>query len=167
MRRRPDRGRAAVIPDSASAVAQARAGGREDMNALEAIIRDLRKAAACARAARYAVHALVASLVWVALVLVIARLTPFERRALVAAVGIPVALAIALIAWLLRRPSTSILMRLADFRLGLKERLSTAWERRNESGPMDSLPRRDALGPAPRAPLPNPFPGAVNRGEAS
>ncbi len=137
------------------------------MNSLEAIIRDLRKAAARARAARYAVHAVVASLVWVALVLVIARLTPFERRALVAAVGIPVALAIALIAWLLRRPSTSILMRLADFRLGLKERLSTAWERRNESGPMDAVQRRDALGQAAGARLANAFPVRVNRGEAS
>src|ERR1700730_6232200 len=58
------------------------------MNSLEAIIRELGRAAARARAARYAVHALVAALAWVAAILVIARLTPFEGRALVAADGL-------------------------------------------------------------------------------
>jgi len=137
------------------------------MNSLDAIIQDLGRAAARARAARYAVHALVAALAWIAVVLVMARLTPFERRPLVAAVGVPVALVIALIAWLLRRPSTSILMRLADFRLGLKERLSTAWERRTESGPMDAVQQRDALQHAAGARLATAFPVRVNRGEAS
>ena len=102
-------------------MAEARAGAGKDMNTLDAIIRELRRAAARARAARYAVHALVAALAWVALVLVIARLIPFERRALVAAVGIPIVLAIAALAWLLQTPNASVLMRLADFRLGLKE----------------------------------------------
>ncbi len=75
------------------------------MTSLEAIIRELGRAAARARGARYAVHALVAALAWIALVLVIARLTPFEGRALVAAVGIPIVLVIALLAWLIRRPT--------------------------------------------------------------
>src|ERR1700730_1655315 len=94
------------------------------MNSLEAIIRELGRAAARARAARYAVHALVAALAWVAAILVIARLTPFEGRALVAAIGVPVMLAIAALAWLIRRPSAAVLMRLAALRLGLKERHS-------------------------------------------
>ena len=54
------------------------------MSSLDAIIRELRRAAARARAARYAVHGLVGAAAWVALVLLIARLTPFERRATVA-----------------------------------------------------------------------------------
>jgi chemotaxis protein histidine kinase CheA len=137
------------------------------MNSLDAIIRDLGRAAARARAARYAIHALVASLAWIAVVLLIARLTPFEGRALVAAVGIPVVLVIALLAWLIRRPTATILMRLADFRLGLKERLSTAWERRTESGPMDAIQLRDALQHAAGARLATAFPVRVNRGEAS
>jgi hypothetical protein len=137
------------------------------VNSLDAIIRELGRAAARARAARYAVHALVAALAWIALVLVIARLTPFERRALVAAVGIPIVLIIALVAWLLGSPSTSVLMRLADLRLGLKERLSTAWERRTESGAMDGAQRRDALAQAAGARLTTAFPIRVNRGEAS
>jgi hypothetical protein len=137
------------------------------MNSLEAIIRELGRAAARARAARYAVHALVAALAWVAVVLVIARLTPFEGRALVAAVGIPVVLAIGALAWLIRRPSSAVLMRLADFRLGLKERLSTAWERRTESGPLDDVQRGDALRQAAGARLATAFPIRVNRGEAS
>src|SRR5207245_803173 len=117
--------------------------------------------------ARYAVHGLVAAAAWVTLVLLIARLTPFERRATVAVVGIPVALAIAALAWLLRRPSAAILMRLADIRLGLKERLSTAWERRTESGALDDAQRRDALQHAARTRLAAAFPVRVNRGEAS
>src|SRR6266851_2894349 len=137
------------------------------MSSLDTIIRELRRAAARARAARYAVHGLVAAAAWVTLVLLIARLTPFERRATVAVVGIPVALAVAAIAWLLRRPSASILMRLADIRLGLKERLSTAWERRTESGALDDVQRRDALQHATRTRLAAAFPVRVNRGEAS
>ena len=137
------------------------------MTSLDAIIRELGRAAARARGARYAVHALVAALAWIALVLVIARLTPFEGRALVAAVGIPIVLAIALLAWLIRRPTAAVLMRLADFRLGLKERLSTAWERRSESGPMDAIQLRDALRQASGTRLATAFPVRVNRGEAS
>jgi len=137
------------------------------MSSLDAIIRELRRAAARARAARYAIHGLVGAVAWVALVLLIARLTPFERRATVAIAGIPLALAVAAIAWLLRRPSASILMRLADIRLGLKERLSTAWERRAESGALDDVQRRDALQHATRTRLAAAFPVRVNRGEAS
>jgi hypothetical protein len=137
------------------------------MSSLDAAVRELRRAAARARAARYAVHGLVGAVAWVVLVLRIARLTPFERRATVAAVGIPVALAVAAVAWLLRRPSAAILMRLADIRLGLKERLSTAWERRSEAGALDDVQRRDALQHASRTRLAAAFPVRVNRGEAT
>ena len=137
------------------------------MSSLEAILRELRKAARRALGARYAAHALVAAVAWVAAVLIVARLVPFERRAEVAALGIPVALAIAAAAWLIRRPNAALLMAIADIRLGLKERLSTAWERRAESGPLDDAQRRDALQHAAGASLPAAFPVRVNRGEAS
>jgi chemotaxis protein histidine kinase CheA len=137
------------------------------MSPLDAIIRELASAAARARAARFALHALVGALAWVAAILIVARLVPFERRLQLAIVGVPVALAVAGLAWLLRRPSPGVLVRLADLRLGLKERLSTAWERRTESGPMDGAQREDALRHAAGARLGAAFPVRVNRGEAS
>ena len=137
------------------------------MITLDAIIRELRRAAARARAARYALHGLVGALAWVAAILIIARLVPLERRTQVAAVGIPIALAIAALLWLFRRPSAGVLVRLADIRLGLKERLSTAWERRSQSGPMDGVQREDAVRHAAGARLAAAFPVRVNRGEAS
>jgi hypothetical protein len=56
-------------------------------------------------------------------------------------------------------------MSVADQRLGLKERLSTAWERRASTGMMDDLLRRDALQHADRAPLTRAFPIRINRRE--
>src|SRR5207244_2981124 len=164
---RLDRGGHPAFTHPAPALAEARRSAGNDVTSLEAIIRELGRAAARARGARYAVHALVAALAWIAVVLVIARLTPFEGRALVAAVGIPIVLVIALLAWLIRRPTATVLMRLADFRLGLKERLSTAWERRSESGPMDAIQLRDALSQAAGTRLARAFPVRVSRGEAS
>src|SRR5207248_865707 len=164
---RVDRGRHPAFTHTATTLAEAHRGAGNDVSSLDAIIRELGRAAARARGARYAVHALVAALAWIALMLVIARLTPFEGRALAAAVGIPIVFVIALGAWLLRRPSAAVLMRLADFRLGLKERLSTAWERRSESGPMDAVQLRDALRQASGTRLATAFPVRVNRGEAS
>ena len=137
------------------------------MSPLQAILRELRRAAARARAARYAVHGLVAAVAWIAAVMVIARLVPFERRAVVAAIGVPVAGLVVVVAWSVRRPSAPLLMALADIRLGLKERLSTAWERRAEAGPMDGALRQDALRHAAGARLMAAFPIRVNRGEAS
>jgi len=137
------------------------------MSSLEAILRELRRAAARARAARYAIHGLVGAVAWIAAVLLVARLVPFERRAEVAAIGIPVAAVLIVIAWSLRRPSATVLMALADIRLGLKERLSTAWERRAEAGPMDGALRQDAMRHAAGAQLVSAFPVRVNRGEAS
>lgn len=137
------------------------------MSSLDAVLRELRRAAARARAARYTVHGLVAALGWIAAILIVGRLTPLERRAGVALVGIPVALLLTAIAWAVRRPSAAVLMVLADLRLGLKERLSTAWERRHDAGPMNVVQRRDALERAAGARLSAAFPIRVNRGEAS
>src|SRR5919108_400655 len=137
------------------------------MSSLDAVLRELRRAAARARAARYTVHGLVAALAWIAAVFIIGRLTPFERRAEIALIGIPVALLVTAIVWAVRRPSAAVLMALADLRLGLKERLSTAWERRQDAGPMDAVQRRDALQRAAGARLGAAFPIRVNRGEAS
>lgn len=137
------------------------------MSSLDAILRELRRAAARARAARYGVHTTVGGVAWIAAVLVVARLVPFERRAEAALIGIPIVIALGVIAWAVRQPSAAVLMALADLRLGLKERLSTAWERRTEAGPLDGVQRQDALQRAASARLAAAFPIRVNRGEAS
>ena len=137
------------------------------MSSLEAIVRQLRSAAARARATRYAVHGLVGVVAWVAAVFLAARVIPFEQRTEVALLGLPIALVLAAVAWAIRRPTAAAMMAIADLRLNLKERLSTAWERRGEAGPMDAALRRDALQHAATASLRSAFPIRVNRGEAS
>src|SRR5439155_18997046 len=59
------------------------------MSSLEAILRELRRAARRALGARYAAHALVGAVAWIAAVLILARLVPFEQRLEVAAPGVP------------------------------------------------------------------------------
>src|SRR5438067_12807115 len=93
------------------------------------------------------------------------RFVPMERALRVAALGVPVAFAAVAVAWIAARPSLPGLMRRADLQLGLKERLSTAWERRLESGPMDGALRRDALENAARARLAAAYPVGLRRGE--
>src|SRR5260370_36817099 len=77
----------------------------------------------------------------------------------------PVAFAAVAVAWVVGRPAPIRLMRTADLRLGLKERLSTAWERRGDGGPMEAALRRDALGHAARAKLSAAYPLNLRRGE--
>jgi hypothetical protein len=57
-------------------------------------------------------------------------------------------------------------MQRADLRLGLHERLSTAWERRAANGVMDGLLREDALRHAERDRLERAFPIRLSRREA-
>jgi hypothetical protein len=103
--------------------------------------------------------------IWLAGVLLVARILPIETRLQVAAVGIPVIVFGVAAAWVIRRPRPDTLMRRADLRLGLKERLSTAWERREATGAMDALLRHDALHHAERDQLERAFPIRVNRRE--
>ena len=110
-------------------------------------------------------HASLGAAAWIGAVLLVTRLVPFERRIQLALLGIPVMLAVAALAWLASRPGPGVLMSAADQRLGLKERLSTAWERRSSSGLMDELLRLDALQHAERARLARAFPIRINRRE--
>ena len=114
----------------------------------------------------YLVHAALGAAIWIAAVQVVARVVPVERRIQVAALGIPVVLVVVAIAWIARRPRPDVLMQMADLHLGLKERLSTAWERRSADGMMDGLLRQDALQHALRDRLVRAFPIRINRREA-
>lgn len=79
------------------------------------------------------------------IVLLLARMTPWSNASIwaigIAVVSTLIALGIAL--W--RRPSLSHTARMADSRLSLHDRLSTAWELRTQSIPLAKLQRRDAL----------------------
>jgi hypothetical protein len=135
------------------------------LNSLEAVVATLRRSDARSSAPRFFVHAAVGMAAWTGAVLLVTPLVPFERRFQLALVGIPVMLVVAAFAWLASRPGPGVLMSVADQSLGLKERLSTAWERRASSGLMDDFLRRDALLQAERARLTQAFPVRINRRE--
>ena len=135
------------------------------MRSLDSIVRELRWSDARTSAVRYLVHGLVAGVGWIFLVLVASRVLPVEQALRIAAAGIPVALLAVAVAWAAARPSQASLMRTADLRLALKERLSTAWERRTSDGPMDAALRDDALEHAARVKLAMAFPVGLRRRE--
>ncbi|TMD40717.1 MAG: hypothetical protein E6I89_02905 [Chloroflexi bacterium] len=136
------------------------------MSSLEAVVSQLRWSAARSSAIRYLLHASVVAVGWVFVVVVAARLLPIEQVWRIAAYGVPVAFLAVAVAWALARPRPMRLMRTADLRLGLKERLSTAWERRLAGGPLDAALRRDALEHAARVRLSAAYPFGMRRGEA-
>jgi hypothetical protein len=135
------------------------------VKSLDAVVGELRTLSARSSAVRYLLHGLLAAAAWVLGVFVVARFVPLELTLRIAASGIPVAFAAVGVAWIVARPRPMKLMRTADLRLGLKERLSTAWERRASNGPLDAALRRDALEKAGRAQLSAAFPVGLRRGE--
>jgi hypothetical protein len=137
------------------------------MPKLEGFIAQLRRFAARARALRYALHAAVAAAGWAVAVLILSRVVPLEATEKIAAAGLPVPFVAAGLAWVINRPKPSVLARIADIRLDLKERLSTAWERRSLSAPLDDWQRRDALEHASGRSMASAFPLRLHRGEAS
>jgi hypothetical protein len=135
------------------------------VKSLDAVVAELRTFSARSSAVRYLLHGLLAAAAWVLAVVVVARFVPLELTIRIAAFGIPVAFAAVAVAWVVARPRPMKLMCTADLHLGLKERLSTAWERRASNGPLDEAQRRDALEKAARAKLSAAFPVGLRRGE--
>lgn len=136
------------------------------MSSLEAVVAALRRSDARSSVPPFLMHAMLGAAAWIGVVLLVTRLVPFEPRVQLAAVGIPVMLVVAATAWIVSRPGPGALMRRADQGLGLKERLSTAWERRASSGLMDDLLRRDALEHAEGNRLARAFPIRLSKREA-
>ncbi|HEV2659743.1 MAG TPA: hypothetical protein VGU68_04040, partial [Ktedonobacteraceae bacterium] len=94
---------------------------------------------------RWTTRGMAVGLVVACILLGIARLTPWPN-ALSWAIGCALActlLAIGIALW--RRPSLAHTTRLVDARLSLHDRLSTAWELREQPGTLARLQRRDAL----------------------
>lgn len=137
------------------------------MSSLDGVVGTLRRSDARSRALPYLIHAALGAVAWVAIVLLAARIFPLETRLQPTALGISVILAAVGIAWLVIRPRPDALMLRADLRLGLQERLSTAWERRGANGPMDDLLRHDALLHAERDRLKKAFSVRINRREVA
>jgi hypothetical protein len=137
-----------------------------DLTSLDAVVRGLRSAERRSSAITYSQHAAVVIAAWIAAVLAVSRLVPVEESRRIAEVGIPGAAVLLVVAWLISRPGAMRLMRTADLRLGLKERLSTAWERRTAGGPLDGSLRSDALLRASHVRLGAAFPLTVRRREA-
>jgi hypothetical protein len=136
------------------------------VSSLEAVVRALRGSNARSTALPYLVHGALGAAIWLTTVQLAARVMPVETRLQLALLGIPVILVAVATAWIVRRPGPDALMQRADVRLGLQERLSTAWERRAASGVMDDLLRRDALQHAQLDRLRRAFPVRINRREA-
>ena len=135
-------------------------------SSLESVVRALRGSDARSSAATYLVHGALAAAIWLAAVQILSRIVALEPRVELAVLGLPAAIAVVVIAWISRRPGPDALMQAADVRLELKERLSTAWERRGASGTMDELLRGDALQHADTDRLGQAFPVRINRREA-
>lgn len=94
---------------------------------------------------RWTGNGIIVGIIPACLLLLIARFIPWAT-ALYWAVGVAVASFIcALVAALWYRPSFARSARLVDARLSLHDRLSTAWELRDDSTPISVLQRRDAL----------------------
>jgi hypothetical protein len=135
------------------------------MKSLEAVVRRLRWSAARSSAVQYFLHAVLVAMGWVVAVMIAARLMPIEQTVRIAAYGVPIVFGVVAVVWIIARPGPMNLMRTADLKLGLKERLSTAWERRRADGPMDSALRQDALRHASRSTLAAAFPIGLRRRE--
>ncbi len=97
------------------------------------------------QALRWTGNGIIAGLVVACILLLISRFIPWASVSYWAIVVATVSLLCALGAALWYRPSFGRTARLVDARLALRDRLSTAWELRDESAPLPVLQRRDAL----------------------
>src|SRR5215467_11152275 len=94
---------------------------------------------------RWTANGIITGIIFACLLLLISRLIPWASASFWAiAIGSACLLcALGLACWY--RPSLARVARIIDARLKLHDRLSTAWELRDESAPLITLQRRDAL----------------------
>jgi len=94
---------------------------------------------------RWAAGGASAGLLLACLFLLLSRFFPWAAAPYWAVAMVAVCLLCALAFALYHRPSPARSARLLDMRLGLRDRLSTAWELRDNSASLPALQRRDAL----------------------
>jgi hypothetical protein len=135
------------------------------MPGLKQIVGELQRAADRARAARFLLHALLAAATIAVALLLLGRFFPIEPQAFTI-FALPISLLVTFAAWLVTRPSADLVVQVADLRLGLDQRLSTAWERRHQQSPLDQHLQADAVAHTARLPVKRAFPMRLDRREA-
>lgn len=132
---------ATIAPSRHAALSQGAAAGK----GLSEALRSWRRRLWIQQMLRWTENGVIAGIILACLLLLISRLTPWAG-AIYWAIGVATAsLLYALGAALWYRPSFARSAHLVDTRLALHDRLSTAWELRNDSAPISVLQRRDAL----------------------
>ena len=132
---------AALMPSQLAAITQEHLDSESVVNAL----RLWRRRLSIQQTLRWTLRGITTGLLLACIVLLVARITPWSNASMWA---LSLALANGVIALgmaLWRQPSLSHAARLTDRRLSLHDRLSTAWELRDQSSSLAKLQRRDAL----------------------
>lgn len=132
---------ATLMPSRVAAIAQEQPDSESIANAL----RPWRRRLSAQKITRWTLGGINTGLLLACIVLLIARMTPWSNASTWAISIVVTSTLVALALALWRQPSLSSTARLADSRLALHDRLSTAWELRNQSLPLAQLQRRDAL----------------------
>ncbi len=119
--------------------------GNPDAESLQQALRPWRRRLVLQQLARWTMRGLVPGLVLASLILLLSHLLPFANaRFWASGIGI-FCLLVASISALWFHPSLARTARIVDRRLGLHDRLGTAWELRDEHSALAGLQRRDAL----------------------
>jgi hypothetical protein len=116
-----------------------------DSASIVSALRPWRRRFALQQTLRWTLWGINAGLLLACIALLIARITPWSYATTWAISSAVVCMLIALALAFWKRPSLARTARLADSRLLLHDRLSTAWELREQSAPLVKLQRRDAL----------------------
>jgi hypothetical protein len=132
---------ATLLPSRLTAITQEHLDSKSVVSAL----RPWRRQLSLQQVLRWTLWGIITGLLAACIVLLIARITPWDNANIWASSLAIVSTISALGLALWRRPSLSHTARVADRSLSLHDRLSTAWELRDQSAPLAKLQRRDAL----------------------
>jgi hypothetical protein len=132
---------ATLMPSRLAAITQEHLDSESVMSAL----RPWRRRLSLQQVLRWTLWGIIAGLLAACIVLLVARITPWGNAS-VWAISLAVVSTISALGMALwRRPSLSHTARVTDRSLSLHDRLSTAWELRDQSAPLAKLQRHDAL----------------------
>lgn len=132
---------ATLMPSRLAAITQEHLDSESVISAL----RPWRRRLSLQQMLRWTLWGIIMGLLVACIMLLIARITPWDN-ANAWAIGLVIVSTLSALAMALwRRPSLSHTARVTDRNLSLHDRLSTAWELRDQSAPLAKLQRHDAL----------------------